>query len=61
MSGFYNYVLGVAPDKNGKQPYIRKKLDELPLFTVGYIDLQPGSNVLTEPIWLYRTYSARTR
>lgn len=57
MSGFYNYVLGVAPDKNGKQPYIRKKLDELPLFTVGYIDLQPGSNVLTEPIWLYRTYS----
>lgn len=57
MSGFYNYVLGVAPDKNGEKPYIRKKLDELPLFTVGYIDLQPGSNVLTEPIWLYRTYS----
>ncbi|MBP3482483.1 MAG: hypothetical protein J6K28_03725 [Alistipes sp.] len=57
MGGFYNYVLGVAPDKNGRQPYIRKKLDELPLFTVGYIDLQPGSNVLTEPIWLYRTYS----
>lgn len=57
MSGFYNYVLEVALDENKKQPYIRKKLDELPLFTVGYIDLQPGSNVLTDPIWLYRTYS----
>lgn len=57
MSGFYDYVLEVALDKNGNQPYVRKKLDELPLFTAAYIDLQPGGNVLTEPIWLYRTYS----
>lgn len=57
MSGFYNYVLEVARDKNGEMPYIRKKLDELPLFSVGYIDLQPGENVLTDPIRLYRTYS----
>lgn len=57
MSGFYNYVLEVALDEHGNQPYIRKKLDELPLFTVGYIDLQPGRNVLSDPIRLYRTYS----
>lgn len=61
LAGFYNYVLHVATDEDetGKvyQPFIRKKLDELPLFTVGYIDLQPGDNFLTDPIYLYRTYS----
>lgn len=56
-SGFYDYVLEVAPGTDIEKPYIRKKLDELPLFTVGYIDLQPGENVLSEPIRLYRTYS----
>lgn len=56
-SGFYDYVLEVAPGTDIEKPYIRKKLDELPLFTVGYIDLQPGENVLSEPIPLYRTYS----
>lgn len=56
-SGFYDYVLEVAPGTDIEKPYIRKKLDELPLFTVGYIDLQPGENVLSEPITLYRTYS----
>lgn len=56
-SGFYDYVLEVASGTDVEKPYIRKKLDELPLFTVGYIDLQPGENVLSEPIPLYRTYS----
>lgn len=60
LAGFYDYVLSVAKDKDGNQPFIRKKLDELPLFTVGYIDLQPGDNFLTDPIYLYRTY-ARVR
>lgn len=57
LAGFYNYVLKVAEDKNGNQPFIRKKLDELPLYTLGYIDIQPGDNFLTDPIPLYRTYS----
>lgn len=56
----YNYELNVAPQKDGSCPYIRKKLDELPLYTLAYIDLQPGENVITDPISLYRTY-ARVR
>lgn len=56
----YNYKLNVAPQKDGSCPYIRKKLDELPLYTLAYIDLQPGKNVLADPISLYRTY-ARVR
>lgn len=64
LAGFYDYVLSVAmyKDENGnvRQPYVRKKLDALPLFTVGYVDLQPGANDIAEPISLYRTY-ARVR
>lgn len=56
----YNYKLNVAPQKDGSCPYIRKKLDELPLYMLAYIDLQPGENVITDPISLYRTY-ARVR
>ncbi len=62
----YNYKLNVAYDETKKptdpayKPYIRKKLDELPLYTLAYIDLQPGENVITDPISLYRTY-ARVR
>lgn len=56
----YNYKLNVAPQKDGSCPYIRRKLDELPLYTLAYIDLQPGKNVLADPISLYRTY-ARVR
>ncbi|MDE6857458.1 MAG: hypothetical protein K2J33_01780, partial [Alistipes sp.] len=55
LAGFYDYVLSVALDDEGNQPYVRKKLDALPLFTVGYIDLQPGANDIVEPISLYRT------
>lgn len=60
QEALYNYKLNVAPQKDGSCPYIRKKLDELPLYTLAYIDLQPGKNVITDPISLYRTY-ARVR
>lgn len=60
QEALYNYKLNVARTESGEQPYIRKKLDELPLYTLAYIDLQQGKNVITDPISLYRTY-ARVR
>lgn len=66
QENLYKYKLNVAYDETkdptdpAYKPYIRKKLDELPLYTLAYIDLQPGENFITDPISLYRTY-ARVR
>jgi len=61
VRNFMDYVVdvrkGVDDANQPYQPFVRAKVDETPLFTMTYIDLNPGNNVIKEPITLYRTMS----